>query len=62
MPVICIGPVCVPTNLLLPFVIGILHRYGYLKWFRTEWVTFKYWRRQIRWLIWSIVKSRHAAR
>ena len=32
MPVICIGPVCVPTNLLLPFLIGALHRYGYLQW------------------------------
>ena len=28
MPVICIGPVCVPMNLLLPFIIGILHSYG----------------------------------
>ena len=31
MPVICIGPVCVPTNLVVPFAIGVAHRYGYLQ-------------------------------
>lgn len=28
MPVICIGPICVPMNLLLPFLLGVLHSYG----------------------------------
>ncbi|KAK9799329.1 hypothetical protein WJX73_003335 [Symbiochloris irregularis] len=48
MPVICIGPVCVPLNLFLPFLIGVLHRYGYFKWFKAEWVTFRYWGRQLK--------------
>lgn len=46
MPVICIGPVCIPLNLLLPFIIGILHRWGYLQWFKAEWVTLRYWRKR----------------
>ena len=25
---ICIGPVCVPLNLFLPFLLGVLHSYG----------------------------------
>ena len=36
---ICIGGVCVPLNLLIPFLIGLMHRYGYLQWFKQEWVT-----------------------
>ncbi|WIA18285.1 hypothetical protein OEZ85_009751 [Tetradesmus obliquus] len=44
MPVICIGPVCIPLNLLLPFLLGIAHRYGWLKWFKREWVTLAWWR------------------
>ncbi|KAK9868149.1 hypothetical protein WJX84_010994 [Apatococcus fuscideae] len=51
MPVICLGPVCVPLNLLVPFLVGLLHRYGYLKWFKQEWVTLRYWRR--RWTEWQ---------
>ena len=41
---ICIGPVCIPLNLLLPFLVGVLHRYGFFRWFKAEWVTFRYWR------------------
>ncbi|GLC55601.1 hypothetical protein PLESTB_001005400 [Pleodorina starrii] len=41
--IICLGPVCVPLHLLLPFLVGLLHQYGYLKWFRKEWVTIRYW-------------------
>mmetsp|Transcript_11893 Transcript_11893/g.21342 ORF Transcript_11893/g.21342 Transcript_11893/m.21342 type:complete len:119 (-) Transcript_11893:215-571(-) len=44
MPVICIGPVCIPMNVFLPFLVGLLHQYGYLKWFKKEWVTFRFWR------------------
>eukprot|EP01024_Parvocaulis_polyphysoides_P038746 TRINITY_DN34921_c0_g1_i5.p3 TRINITY_DN34921_c0_g1~~TRINITY_DN34921_c0_g1_i5.p3 ORF type:complete len:100 (+),score=1.20 TRINITY_DN34921_c0_g1_i5:158-457(+) len=46
MPVICIGPCCIPLHLLLPFLIGVLHRYGFFKWFKQEWVTFQYWSKQ----------------
>lgn len=48
MPVICIGPVCIPLNMFLPFVLGVLHRYGYLNWIKREWVTFTFWRAHIR--------------
>lgn len=41
---ICIGPVCIPLNLLLSFLVGVLHRYGFFRWFKAEWVTFRYWR------------------
>ncbi|CAL8462188.1 g1719 [Coccomyxa elongata] len=44
---ICFGGVCVPVNLLLPFLIGVLHRYGFFQWFKPEWVTVRYW--QQRW-------------
>ncbi|BDA46051.1 hypothetical protein COCOBI_08-1430 [Coccomyxa sp. Obi] len=44
---ICFGGVCVPVNLLLPFLIGVLHRYGFFRWFKPEWVTVRYW--QQRW-------------
>lgn len=46
LPQICIGPVCVPLNLFLPFLLGILHRYGYLTWVKKEWVTWRYWRQR----------------
>lgn len=45
MVTICIGPVCVPLHLLLPFLVGVLHRYGWLKWFKPEWVTLKFWQK-----------------
>ncbi|PNH02301.1 hypothetical protein TSOC_011732 [Tetrabaena socialis] len=48
MPVICLGPVCVPLHLLLPFLVGLLHQYGYLKWFKKEWVTFRFWVNKFR--------------
>jgi len=41
---LCIGPVCIPLNLLLPFLVGLAHQYGWLKWFKREWVTLRYWR------------------
>ncbi|KAK9906896.1 hypothetical protein WJX75_009878 [Coccomyxa subellipsoidea] len=43
----CFGGVCVPLNLLLPFLIGVLHRYGFLQWVNPQWVTLRYW--QQRW-------------
>mmetsp|Transcript_38742 Transcript_38742/g.99075 ORF Transcript_38742/g.99075 Transcript_38742/m.99075 type:complete len:114 (+) Transcript_38742:254-595(+) len=50
MPVICIGPVCVPLNMFLPFLLGVLHSYGWFEWIKKEWVTFRFWRRKItRW-------------
>lgn len=47
-PQICIGPVCIPLNLFLPFVLGLLHQYGYLKWIKKEWVTVRYWVQRYR--------------
>jgi hypothetical protein len=44
MIVICIGPVCIPLHLVLAFLLSLAHRYGWLKWIKTEWVTFGYWR------------------
>ena len=41
---LCLGPVCVPVNLLLPFLVGVAHRAGWLSWFKREWVTMRYWR------------------
>lgn len=43
---ICIGPVCVPLNMFLPFLLGILHSYGWFQWIRKEWVTFRFWKRK----------------
>ena len=39
MPVICLGPVCVPMSAFVPFCLGVLHRYGYLHWVKQEWFT-----------------------
>ena len=41
---LCLGPVCVPLNLLFPFLVGVAHRAGWLSWFKREWVTLRYWR------------------
>ena len=30
--------------MLFPFLLGILHRYGYFEWIKQEWLTFKYWK------------------
>lgn len=46
MPVLCFGPVCIPLNLLLPFLLGIAHHYGLLRWLKQEWLTLRHWRQQ----------------
>ena len=38
---------CVPLHLLLPFLLGIAHQYGYLQWFKREWVTLRWWKRWV---------------
>lgn len=43
---ICIGGVCIPLNLLLPFLVGLLHRYGWLQGFKQEYVTLRYWQKR----------------
>lgn len=43
--IICFGPCCVPVSMLFPFLLGVLHRYGYFEWFKQEWVTFNYWKK-----------------
>ncbi|KAG2485183.1 hypothetical protein HYH03_016072 [Edaphochlamys debaryana] len=45
--IICLGPVCIPLWGLLPFLVGLLHSYGYLKWFKKEWVTYRYWKQRV---------------
>lgn len=47
MVVLCLGPVCIPLHLLLPFLLGLAHKYGYLQWVKREWVTFRFWRERI---------------
>eukprot|EP00211_Chloroparvula_japonica_P008858 CAMPEP_0119123566 /NCGR_PEP_ID=MMETSP1310-20130426/3476_1 /TAXON_ID=464262 /ORGANISM="Genus nov. species nov., Strain RCC2339" /LENGTH=175 /DNA_ID=CAMNT_0007113409 /DNA_START=15 /DNA_END=540 /DNA_ORIENTATION=- len=44
--IVCIGPCCVPLHLVLAFLVATLHRWGYMTWFKEEWVTFKYWRQR----------------
>ena len=43
---ICFGGVCVPLNLLLPFLVGLMHRYGFFQWLKPEYVTFRYWKKR----------------
>ena len=33
---ICLGPVCVPLHLLLPFLVALAHQHGYLTWFKVK--------------------------
>jgi len=40
---LCFGGVCVPLNMLVPFIVGILHRYGYLRWIKPQWFTVRFW-------------------
>ncbi|CAL5227854.1 g10887 [Coccomyxa viridis] len=40
---LCFGGVCVPLNMLVPFIVGILHKYGYLKWIKPQWFTLRFW-------------------
>merc|ERR1712017_68204 len=47
MCVICCGPVCVPLGYLLPFLLAWFHQRGYFVWFKEEWVTYRFWRKQI---------------
>jgi len=38
----------VPVHLLLAFLVAAAHRHGYLTWFKEEWVTYRFWKSQIR--------------
>ena len=40
-----------PVHLLLAFLVAAAHRHGYLTWFKEEWVTYRFWRSQIRGLL-----------
>lgn len=44
---ICLGPVCIPLHLLLPFLLGLAHQYGLLTWMKREWVTWRFWRNKL---------------
>ncbi|PRW60800.1 outer membrane lipo -sorting [Chlorella sorokiniana] len=45
--IICLGPVCVPLHLLLPFLVALAHQHGYLTWFRREWVMWRWWKARL---------------
>ena len=30
-------------HLLLPFLVALAHRHGYIQWFKREWVTLEFW-------------------
>jgi hypothetical protein len=49
---ICIGPVCIPLHLLLPFVLGVLHSYGCFTWIKKEWVDYRWWWAKIKRSVW----------
>ena len=51
MVCICIGPVCVPMSAFMPFLIGVLHQYGLLKWVREEWFTWRWLGPRVRRLV-----------
>ena len=34
---VCLGGVCVPLHLLLPFLVVLLHQRGYFKWVNPDW-------------------------
>jgi hypothetical protein len=44
---ICLGPVCVPLHLLLPFLLTLAHQRGYLRWIKSEWLRFSFWREKL---------------
>ncbi|GMH35481.1 hypothetical protein BSKO_03349 [Bryopsis sp. KO-2023] len=48
MPVICLGPVCIPLHLLLPFVLTWFHQRGYFTWFKREWLSFSHWQQKYK--------------
>ena len=41
--IICLGPVCVPLHLLIPFLLAWAHQRGWLTWIKREWVTLAWW-------------------
>ena len=43
---ICFGGVCIPLNLLLPFLVGLMHKYGFFHWLKPEYVTIRYWKKR----------------
>ena len=44
---ICIGPVCVPLHLFLPFALAWLHRRGYFTFIKEEWVDYRWWKNKL---------------
>ena len=46
-PQICIGPVCVPLHLFLPFALAWLHRRGYFTFIKEEWVDYRWWKNKL---------------
>ncbi len=46
-PQLCLGPVCVPLHLLIPFLLTLAHQRGWLLFIKREWVTFRYWKELI---------------
>ena len=62
MVVICLGPCCIPLHALLPFLVGMAHQRGYLKWVRKEWFTWRWLGPRVRRALWMKVSDEELAR
>ena len=62
MVVICLGPCCIPLHALLPFLVGMAHQRGYLKWVRKEWFTWRWLGPRARRALWMKVSDEELAR
>jgi len=62
MVVICLGPCCIPLHALLPFLVGMAHQRGYLKWVRKEWFTWRWLAPRARRALWMKVSDEELAR
>lgn len=47
--IICLGGVCVPVHLLIPFLLAWAHSRGWLRWVNKEWATVRYWKAKFGW-------------
>lgn len=45
---ICLGPVCVPISAVVPALILLAHRYGWLMWLNPSWFDWRWYRQKYR--------------
>mmetsp|Transcript_26426 Transcript_26426/g.74371 ORF Transcript_26426/g.74371 Transcript_26426/m.74371 type:complete len:118 (+) Transcript_26426:1536-1889(+) len=45
--------------MFLPFVLGVLHSYGWFNWIKKEWVTFRFWKKKVSSWIYGEPKKVH---